>query len=451
MTQLVIALVLALWTASAGAATRYVDGSLASTCSGTTYSIASRNCSGSDGAGYKTVEEGIRALVASDVLYVRAGTYVVSSTYGNVATDTYGPGASSWETATKISNYPGETVTIQNAGFNMDQSISTGGVNYLWWKGDSASRFIFEQTGAGDNMGFRCRKAVHHIRFESLTVRNFLADGMGCGSDAIGTRPSNIEIVDVTNQNNGDNVALEHGVYHSGCVDCLIRNSRFIGNQAYGMQIYNDLGSAWITNFTAYGNYIEGRKSGATGTAYCGVFVGTGVVVYNNICNGLGGQSVKYNGGFQLYAATGPKIYNNTVYDVVSIGVQINTGVTSADVTNNILNTTLTVPIDDQGTSSTLRTNHCQSADTGCSVTGSASFTSAATGDFTLQSGSTARDAGTDLSATLTTDYTGTARPQNSVFDLGAYEYIVSAGGGSGGMTQTPAWDTPRRFHLWRR
>jgi len=26
-----------------------------------------------------------------------------------------------------------------------------------------------------------------------------------------------------------------------------------------------------------------------------------------------------------------------------------------------------------------------------------------------------------------------------------------STGGGGGGMTQTPAWDTPRRFHLWRR
>lgn len=84
-------------------------------------------------------------------------------------------------------------------------------------------------------------------------------------------------------------------------------------------------------------------------------------------------------------------------------------------------------------------------------MTGSPSFTNAATGDFTLQSGSSCRDAGLDLSATLTTDYIGTARPQNSVFDLGAYEYIVSAGGGSGGMSETPAWSSPRRSPLWRR
>jgi len=54
------------------------------------------------------------------------------------------------------------------------------------------------------------------------------------------------------------------------------------------------------------------------------------------------------------------------------------------------------------------------------------------------------------LLALLSFDYIGTARPQNSTFDIGAYEYIVAAGG-SGGMTTTPAWDTPRRFHLWRR
>lgn len=49
------------------------------------------------------------------------------------------------------------------------------------------------------------------------------------------------------------------------------------------------------------------------------------------------------------------------------------------------------------------------------------------------------------------TDYISTARPQNSVFDIGAYEYIVSAGGGSGGMSQTPAWDSPRRSPFWKR
>lgn len=120
-----------------------------------------------------------------------------------------------------------------------------------------------------------------------------------------------------------------------------------------------------------------------------------------------------------------------------------------AEVKNNIFET-VTTPISDSGTSTVKSTNFCDSAGTGCSVTGSPSFTSAGT-DFTLQSGSNCRDAGADLSATLTTDYIGTSRPQNGTFDIGAYEYIVSAGGGDGGMSQAPAWDTPRRSHLWRR
>lgn len=420
----------------------------------TTYYVATTGNdttgNGSIGTPWLTLPKGLRSLAAGDHLYLRAGTYVVGSTYGNTATDTYGPGAASWATATKIMNYPGESVVVQSRGFNMDNDISTGGVNYLIWEGDARSRFVFEQTGSGNDMGFRCRNAAHHIRFKTLTVQNFLADGLGCGSSNVATRPSNIEIIDVAVNGNGDNANLEHGIYHSGCIDCLIENSSFIGNQAYGPQVYNDLGSAWITNAIIRNNYIEGRKTGATGTAYCIVIVGTGVQVYNNICVGQGAQGVKYSGCLQAYSSTGAKFYNNTCYDI-TIGAQVNTGVTGAEVKNNIFNTTVTVPIDDQGTSSDLSNNHCQVADTGCSVTGSASFTNAGSGDFTLQSGSTARDAGTDLSATLSTDYIGTARPQNGTFDIGAYEYIVSAGGGDGGMSETPSWSSPRKHPLWRR
>ena len=98
--------------------------------------------------------------------------------------------------------------------------------------------------------------------------------------------------------------------------------------------------------------------------------------------------------------------------------------------------------ISNSGTNTTLSNN----------TTGTPSFTNAVGDDFTLQSGSDARDAGTDVSAAgVTTDYIGTARPQNSVFDIGAYEYIVSQGGASGGMSETPSWSSPRRSPLWRR
>ena len=128
--------VLMLWSSLVNAATLYVDGNIASTCSGTTYSIASRNCSGSDGAGYKTPEEGFRALAIGDTLRIRAGSYTISSTYGNVATDDFGGGATSWAGATVIENYPGETVTITVPTMNFDESIVANS-KYIIFRGDS--------------------------------------------------------------------------------------------------------------------------------------------------------------------------------------------------------------------------------------------------------------------------------------------------------------------------
>ena len=131
----------------------------------------------------------------------------------------------------------------------------------------------------------------------------------------------------------------------------------------------------------------------------------------------------------RLQGMTAPLMYNNTAYDMPT-GVEIgNSGVSAAEVKNNIFET-ISTPISDSGTSTVKSTNFCDSAGTGCSVTGSPSFTNAATGNFTLQSGSSCRDAGLDLSATLTTDYLGTSRPQNGTFDIGAYEYLISVGGG---------------------
>jgi len=59
----------------------YVDGTLGSSCSGQTYSIANRNCSGTDGPGYKTGQEAADVAQAGDTVYVRAGTYSPAGTF----------------------------------------------------------------------------------------------------------------------------------------------------------------------------------------------------------------------------------------------------------------------------------------------------------------------------------------------------------------------------------
>lgn len=433
----------------------YVDINLAASCVGATYSVASRNCSGSDGAGYKTPEEGFRALTVGDTLRIRAGAYTIASTYGNVATDDFGGGATSWAGATVIENYPGESVTITVQTMNLDESIVANS-KYIIFRGDSRTNLIFQGasgSSVGGGSGFRFVNGANHIRLQKLTVRNFGQDGVGGGSGTCpSAKPDAIELIDVEISNNGDNANLEHGVYFSCSDNLLVENSSILANEAYGLHIYSAT-TGGNTNATLRNNFISGRKTGATGTAY-GIVIasGSGNKAYNNIIVGQGSYPVKLTGCVQLWgpSATAPLIYNNTCYDVTA-GVEVaEAAVSAAEIKNNIFET-VTTPISDSGTSTVKSTNFCDSAGTGCTVTGSPSFTNAVTGDFTLQSGSNCRDVGLDLSATLTTDYIGTARPQNSTFDIGAYEYIVSQGGASGGMSETPSWSSPRRHPLWRR
>ena len=414
----------------ADAATRYVDGNIASTCG--TYSIASRNCSGSDGNAYKTYTEGLAALAAGDVLLIRSGSYTKSGVYGNVAGDSYGGGAASWGAATIISNYPGETYTFTHDGLNMDHSVSTGGISYIIWSCDSVVNCNFRGSGGANQSGFRLNNAAHHVRFYKVSVRSFTQHGIQGGTGGCPSGPSNIEIqYNDISLNGDDNDHFEHGIYPSCGSDWLVEFNSLLGNMGYGIHLYSS-STDYHLNHIVRNNYIEGRKTGATSTAY-GIMIatGSGHKIYNNIINGQGSQGVKLTGCIQHFGPmTAPLDYNNTCYDV-AIGVEVgDSGVSAAEIKNNIFETVGT-PISDSGTSTVKSTNFCDSAGTGCSVTGSPSFTNAATGDFTLQSGSSCRDAGLDLSATLTTDYIGTARPQNSVFDLGAYEYIVVASSNS--------------------
>ncbi len=57
------------------AANIYVDGALVANCTAKNYSIANRNCSGSDGDAYTTIQAGVNASRPGDVVWVREGIY----------------------------------------------------------------------------------------------------------------------------------------------------------------------------------------------------------------------------------------------------------------------------------------------------------------------------------------------------------------------------------------
>ena len=213
------------------------------------YVATTGNDSGGDGSigrPWFTVPKGIRSLRAGDTLYIRGGTYTLTSVYGNTASDTYGclPACpTSWDTATKVMNYPGEAVTINHVGFNMDGSISSGGVGYFIWQGDKRANFIHQQFGSGDATGLRVYGAVHHVRMRSMTVRNFLSHGIQSQGTCTATpslKPTFIEVLDNEVRNNGDdsyNIAHEHGIYPACGDDWLIDGNYFVGNYAYGIHV----------------------------------------------------------------------------------------------------------------------------------------------------------------------------------------------------------------------
>ena len=87
----------------------YVD-TTAGACTGN-YSISSRDCSGSDGNSYATVQAAITAMSGGDDIYLRGGTYLPLQLTGNSASGEVGIPQSkdgSSENWSSIQSYPGE-------------------------------------------------------------------------------------------------------------------------------------------------------------------------------------------------------------------------------------------------------------------------------------------------------------------------------------------------------
>jgi hypothetical protein len=57
------------------AANIYVDNTLSSDCTSGNYSITNRDCSGSGGNAYNTIQEAVDVVTAGDTIYMRGGTY----------------------------------------------------------------------------------------------------------------------------------------------------------------------------------------------------------------------------------------------------------------------------------------------------------------------------------------------------------------------------------------
>ncbi|MBF0170503.1 MAG: hypothetical protein HQK87_05365, partial [Nitrospinae bacterium] len=208
-----------------------------------------------------------------------------------------------------------------------------------------------------------------------------------------------LTLTDVTVSGNtalGGNVGMS-GIYNVGGGTLTIDRSTFSGNTAnvYG-SLMNSVGSCVITNSTFSGNTIQNNAVGDISNA-------STMTIKNTTVTG----SSRYG----IYAGNGAITVSNTI-------VTGNTGnacnITGGTITSNGYN------LDDDGT--------CPFGGVG-DISGSAlanlgalANNGGSTQTHALLSGSAALDTGDCSGGTVTTDQRGTARPQGSACDIGAYE-----------------------------
>lgn len=165
------------------AATRYVDGNLPSDCTSGNYSIANRNCSGSDGDAWNTISEGVSNLSNGDTLNIRAGTYA----------DVEGIEIGNYGSMTTIQAYGSETVTIDNSSsarvgpvFKDGSNITIKNLRFEGRRYDPTSDYSWTNYGSNlwywDTLYWRIEKKDGLV-WNAGTFRSSVSDLINNGTD----------------------------------------------------------------------------------------------------------------------------------------------------------------------------------------------------------------------------------------------------------------------------
>jgi hypothetical protein len=245
----------------------------------------------------------------------------------------------------------------------------------------------------------------------------------------------------------------EHGIYVSNSSDRpIIRYNECYGNNGAGIHMNGDLstgGDGIISAAKVYGNILH-DNGGAAGINMDGL---QSPIVYNNlIYNNHSSQGIAIFQGDGAIVTNGAKIFNNTIIVpsdgrwgiLVANGGNVNTEIYNNIIINNhawrgciaVENTTqltcdfnvLNNKMSNIGDGSTITLAAWQALGFDANsilVTGMGSlFVNAATNDYQLLSAAVAIDAGTSLvSNVVVDDLNRLPRPNNLVYDIGAYEF----------------------------
>jgi hypothetical protein len=357
---------------------------------------------------FRTITKGLAVLTAGDILYIREGTYPGINNYV-----TRIPSGTSWTNPVTIAAYPGESVSLtgNHPGVGATIAIQADNLQYVSFENlivDAASAateaISINQPASGNTSA-----TPHHLRFKDMEVKNALhncvqVNGYSHHNWFTGGSYHHCGLANPTlplgsvNKYHGFYSADSDSVYEKLHIYDIIGRD-FMQPYSWGMHFYNSNPPC------ANRNVI--RSIYAHETAGILVWCGDSNMVYNNIVSG-GTYGFSIGGG-----ATNAKVYNNTIYNNSSIGIDtVNS--TGTIIKNNIIYQNGGGAINNAGVGVIISNN----------LTINPKFVDTSANDFRLQSGSPAVDTATNLlSEGVTIDYAGRSRPQGSGFDIGAFEY----------------------------
>ena len=370
----------------------------------------------SGGKDHTTIQAALNAASGGDTIEVYSGTYgedidsVRSGSDGNLITIKAADGESPVLDGSGQSGY---LIYIQHDYIVWDGiDVQNGPSSCFWVVGDYNQIKNTVVTTCGGNSGGIVIRSGNYNQVVDVEV-----------SDAY----NGVEVADA------ENTLIQGGYYHDcphTCIDMLPYPSRdpqliwsgndIIGNIAArcnnGIYVrYQD--DFLIANNVSYehqdmGIYITSHTSlppsswDANGKIYGNTFVDNGDG--NGIMNDAGynidyhNNIFAYNSNYDLYvtstAATNSTANYNLYYDSVQVGWQGSNYYSVAAFNSG--------------------KGHEANG-----VSGDPSFTNRTSDDYSVQSDSEAIDVGEDLSEDYTDDFLGVTRPQNSIFDIGAYEF----------------------------
>lgn len=392
----------------------------------------------SQGTAWQTFAVAKTRIGAGDTLWVMAGTFVEGLISGV-------PSGSSWNNKVRIAALtPGSATLRPSLGQSPYALAFTNFESYIEWDGINVD---------GTNVQYdTCRVeswlsgAPHHIRIQNCTITGSQLGGVQVAEAS--NQPQAVFFLASEANRVGSNelrnctvvAALAyndfcHGMYISSS-DNLIENCDFSKAGGAQVQIYNGYGHDAdrniVRNNKCHDNQHLGVVDGRLQRGW-GITASSGFdnQVYNNLIYNMS-NTADGSAGISVYTGSRVLIYNNTIFNVQRRGIGLDPNANSCAVDNNIVYQVNILPppahddyVINDGSSNSVGAHNLLGTNP--------QFTNSGTGDFTLQSGSPARDAGATI-ALVTTDYNGAARPVGPAYDIGAFEY-----GGAGG----PGPDVP--------